>query len=228
MTARLIDGPATAPATVLLAHGAGAPMDSPFLETIAKGLAARGWRVVRFEFPYMARQRQQGRRAAPDRLPKLLEAFRAQLELEAGGPPLVLAGKSLGGRVATLLLAETSCSSFSAAAGSPRAALCFGYPFHPPGKPESLRTAHLQTLTRPTLIVQGERDSFGRRAEVEGYRLPQAIRLAWIPEADHSLRPTRRSGLDEAAALALAVAHADGFLRELVAGPYAPPSAEGP
>jgi predicted alpha/beta-hydrolase family hydrolase len=226
---RLIDGPATAPATVLLAHGAGAPMDSPFLEAIAKGLAARGWRVVRFEFPYMARQRQEGRRAAPDRLPKLLEAFRAQLKREAGGPPLVLAGKSLGGRVATLLLAEATAGDPAAAQGaSPRAALCFGYPFHPPGKPESLRTAHLETLAVPTLIVQGERDPFGRRAEVEGYALAPAIRVAWIPEADHSLRPTRRSGLDEAAALALAVAHADGFLRELMAAPYAPPSAGEP
>ena len=209
---RLIDGPTSAPATVLLAHGAGAPMDSPFLETIATGLAAQGWRVVRFEFPYMARQREGGSRGAPDRLPKLLDRFREQVGLEAGGPPLVLAGKSLGGRVATVLLEEV------AASGAPRAGLCFGYPFHPPGKPERLRTAHLQTLRLPTLIVQGERDPFGRREEVEGYGLAPSIRLAWIPEADHSLRPTRRSGLDEVAALALAVAHADAFLRELVVG----------
>ena len=209
---RLIDGPTSAPATVLLAHGAGAPMDSPFLETIATGLAAQGWRVVRFEFPYMARQREGGSRGAPDRLPKLLDRFREQVGLEAGGPPLVLAGKSLGGRVATVLLEEV------AASGAPRAGLCFGYPFHPPGKPERLRTAHLQTLRLPTLIVQGERDPFGRREEVEGYGLAPSIRLAWIPEADHSLRPTRRSGLDEAAALALAVAHADAFLREPVVG----------
>ena len=209
---RLIDGPTSAPATVLLAHGAGAPMDSPFLETIATGLAAQGWRVVRFEFPYMARQREGGSRGAPDRLPKLLDRFREQVGLEAGGPPLVLAGKTLGGRGATVLLEEV------AASGAPRAGLCFGYPFHPPGKPERLRTAHLQTLRLPTLIVQGERDPFGRREEVEGYGLAPSIRLAWIPEADHSLRPTRRSGLDEAAALALAVAHADAFLRELVVG----------
>ena len=158
------------------------------------------------------RRAQLRRRGAPDRLPKLLDRFREQVELEAGGPPLVLAGKSLGGRVATVLLEEV------AASGAPRAGLCFGYPFHAPGKPERLRTAHLQTLRLPTLIVQGERDPFGRREEVEGYGLAPSIRLAWIPEADHSLRPTRRSGLDEAAALALAVAHADAFLRELVVG----------
>jgi predicted alpha/beta-hydrolase family hydrolase len=208
----LIDGPTSAPATVLLAHGAGAPMDSPFLDTIATGLAAQGWRVVRFEFPYMARQREGASRGAPDRLPKLLDRFLEQVWLEAGCPPMVLAGKSLGGRVATVLLEEVAVS------GAPRAGLCFGYPFHPPGKPERLRTAHLQTLRLPTLIVQGERDPFGRREEVEGYGLAPSIRLAWIPEADHSLRPTRRSGLDEAAALALAVAHANAFLRELVVG----------
>lgn len=211
MSERLIDGPATAPATVVFAHGAGAPMDSPFLATIATGLAQRGWRVVRFAFPYMARARAGGRRGAPDRLPKLLEAFREQVALEADSPALVLAGKSLGGRVATLLLEET------AAAGTVRAGLCFGYPFHPPGRPESLRTAHLETLSVPTLIVQGERDPFGRRAEVEGYALAPTIRLAWIPGGDHSLRPPRSAGLGEEAALALAVERADGFLREIVA-----------
>ena len=211
MSERLIDGPATAPATVVFAHGAGAPMDSPFLATIATGLAQRGWRVVRFEFPYMARARVGGRRGAPDRLPKLLEAFREQVALEADSPALVLAGKSLGGRVATLLLEET------AAAGTVRAGLCFGYPFHPPGRPESLRTAHLETLSVPTLFMQGERDPFGRRAEVEGYALAPTIRLAWIPGGDHSLRPPRSAGLGEEAALALAVERADGFLREIVA-----------
>ena len=99
---RLIDGPTSAPATVLLAHGAGAPMDSPFLDTIATGLAAQGWRVVRFEFPYMARQREGASRGAPDRLPKLLDRFREQVELEAGGPPLVLGRRPIGLRVGRL------------------------------------------------------------------------------------------------------------------------------
>ena len=81
-TPRLIDGPAEAPATVLLAHGAGAPMDSPFMAAIAAGLAQRGWRVVRFEFPYMARMRETGRRQGPDRMPVLQEAFREQVRVE--------------------------------------------------------------------------------------------------------------------------------------------------
>ena len=82
---RLIDGPEAAPATVLLAHGAGAPMDSPFMAAIASGLAESGWRVVRFEFPYMARQRILERRQGPDRMPLLQEAFRQQVQLEKSG-----------------------------------------------------------------------------------------------------------------------------------------------
>lgn len=209
---RLIDGPADAPATVLLAHGAGAPMDSPFMAAIATGLAERGWRVVRFEFPYMARARLTGRRAGPDRLPKLLEAFRQQVALEGNERPLILGGKSMGGRVASLLLDAL------AAPGPVRGGLCLGYPFHPPGKPQQLRTEHLQTLQTPALILQGERDPFGRREEVEGYALSPRIQLQWLPHGDHSFTPTRSSGLSEADNWNAAVGHADRFCRERLAG----------
>jgi len=206
---RLIDGVATAPATLLLAHGAGAPMDSPFMAAIATGLAQRGWRVVRFEFPYMARARLTGRRGGPDRLPVLEQAFREQVALEAPDRPLLIGGKSLGGRVASLLVDAL------AATANVRGCLCFGYPFHPPGRPQQLRTAHLETLRTPTLILQGERDSFGRREEVAAYPLAAAVQLAWLPAGDHSFRPTRSSGLSEADNLAAAVDHADGFSRRL-------------
>lgn len=235
---RLIDGPADAPATLLLAHGAGAPMDSPFMAAIATGLAERGWRVVRFEFPYMARSRLTGRRAGPDRLPKLLETFRQQVALEGDQRPLFLGGKSMGGRVASLLLdafagvdtaasdrltgdpigvdriegsrTADSCIADSRIVGG----LCLGYPFHPPGRPEQLRTEHLQTLRTPTLILQGERDPFGRREEVEGYALSPQVQIQWLPHGDHSFAPTRRSGLSEADNWNTAVAHADRFCRE--------------
>ena len=206
---RLIDGPATAPATVVLAHGAGAPMDSPFLAAIASGLAERGWRVVRFEFPYMARQRLTGRKSAPDALPKLLESFRAEAALAAGtgAGPLFIGGKSLGGRVASLLVDEL-------AAAGVRGCLCLGYPFHPPGKPLQTRTQHLAALATPTLILQGERDPFGRREEVETYPLSPRVRLEWIPRGDHGFKPTRASGRSEADNWALAVERADRFCRE--------------
>lgn len=207
---RPVNGPDDAPASLLLAHGAGAAMDSPFMETISTGLAAKGWRVLRFEFPYMAQQRLSGRRRAPDRLPRLLECFREQVALAGRGRPLLIGGKSMGGRVASLLVDELQ------AAGSVSGCICLGYPFHPVGKPDQLRTDHLRSLRTPTLILQGERDSFGRRGEVETYGLSPQIELGWIPAGDHSFRPTRSSGLSEADNLATAVARCDAFLQAQV------------
>jgi predicted alpha/beta-hydrolase family hydrolase len=207
-TPRLIDGPAHAPATLVLAHGAGAPMDSAFMAAISGGLAGCGWRVVRFEFPYMAQMRLSGQRRAPDRLLRLLDAFREQVALEAGRT-LVIGGKSMGGRVASLLADELSAVS---------GCLCLGYPFHPPGRPGQLRIEHLQMLRTPTLILQGERDSFGRRGEVEAYPLSPAIELEWIPGGDHSFKPTRSSGATEAGNWSHAVACADRWCRGLGSG----------
>ena len=170
---------------VVLAHGAGAPMDSPFLEYVAAGLATRGLRVVRFEFPYM-QARREGRRPPPDREPVLLDHWRAVLA-ELGGRPPVIGGKSLGGRMASLLADEVGA----------RGLVCLGYPFHPPGKPQRLRVAHLGSLRTPTIVVQGTRDALGSREEVAGYRLSRSIRVHWIEDGDHSLKPRARSGRSE-------------------------------
>ena len=210
---RLIDGPVDAPAAVLLAHGAGAPMDSPFMAVIAMGLADKGWRVVRFEFPYMARMREIGRRQGPDRMPVLQEAFRQQVRLETTAKPdrpLFIGGKSMGGRVASLLIDELADSD------GVRGCLCLGYPFHPPGKPLTLRTEHLASLQTPTLILQGERDTFGKREEVESYALSPRVQVEWIPSGDHSFKPTKSSGLSEAQNWATAIERCDGVLRELL------------
>jgi uncharacterized protein len=202
----LVDGPSSAPATVLLAHGAGAPMDSPFMAAMAGGLAERGWRVLRFEFPYMAQRRLDGKQRAPDRLPRLLDAFRQQVAALQGQGPLVIGGKSMGGRIASLLVDEL------VAHGEVSGCVCLGYPFHPPGKPEQLRTEHLEALTTPTLILQGERDSFGKRSEVEAYLLSSAIDVRWISAGDHSFKPTRSSGLSEAGNWQEAARQVDRFL----------------
>jgi predicted alpha/beta-hydrolase family hydrolase len=180
------DGPDRATETIVLAHGAGAPMGSPFLERVAGGLAAHGFRVVRFEFPYMAARRE-GRRPPPDREPVLLDHWRAVLGMLKGARPPVIGGKSLGGRMASLLADEVSAPGL----------VCLGYPFHPPGKPERLRVAHLEKLGTPTLVVQGTRDALGSRAEVGGYRLSPSIRVHWIEDGDHSYRPRARSGRTE-------------------------------
>ncbi len=128
--------------------------------------------------------------------------------VEAAGPPerLVLAGKSMGGRVASMFVDELGC----------RGLVCLGYPFHPPGRPEKLRTAHLLELSTPALFLQGERDPFGTLEQVPGYGLSNSIELCWLPDGDHGLRPRKRSGHSEEGNLALAVQRADDFLRGLL------------
>ena len=187
----LADGPERARATLVLAHGAGAPMDSPFLAYFAQTLAARGIRVVRFEFPYMAARRE-GRRPPPDREPVLLDCWRQAIAELGGGDGLVIGGKSLGGRMASRV----------ADAAGVRGLVCLGYPFHPPGKPERLRVDHLENLATPALFVQGTRDALGSREEAGRYRLSPAIEIRWIKDGDHSLRPRARSGRKEADNLA--------------------------
>ena len=180
----LIDGPADAPTTLVLAHGAGAPMDSPFMAFFAGELAARGHRVVRFEFPYMAARRIDGRKRGPDRPAVLLAAWRDAIGRLGDAGRLIIGGKSMGGRIASLVADDAGVTGL----------VCLGYPFHPPGRPETLRTAHLAAIATPTLIVQGTRDPLGRRDEVARYPLSAAIRLCWIEDGDHDLVPRKRSG----------------------------------
>ncbi len=185
----LIDGEASAATDVLLAHGAGAPMDSPFMQAFARHLAERGCRVARFELAYMAARRTGGGKRPPPRAERLVGEYRAAVaELEAPGR-LIIGGKSLGGRVASL--AAQAMFDEGAISGL----LCLGYPFHPPGRPQSLRTAHLEPLTAPVLICQGERDPLGSRVEVGGYALPAGIRLHWAADGNHDLNPRKASGL---------------------------------
>lgn len=195
------NGPENAARTVVLAHGAGAGMEHPFLAAVAEGLAAAALRVVRFEFPYQ-RDIRAGHRRPPDRLPVLQETLR-EVVAAAGPGQLVLAGKSMGGRVATTMADELGAA----------AVVVFGYPFHPPKKPAQLRTAHLAALRTPTLILQGERDPFGTREEVAGYALSPAIRVQWFADGDHSLAPRRSSGQTAEGHLAAAIAAAAGFAR---------------
>lgn len=194
------DGPPAAATLVVLAHGAGTGMDHPFLGAVAAGLAARGLGVVRFEFPYQQVQRRLGRRRPPDPLPVLLDAFR-QVVTAVAAPRLVVAGKSMGGRVATLLADDLQAA----------ACVVFGYPFHPPRRPDRPRIAHLATLRTPTLVLQGERDPFGTPADVAGYRLSPAITVQWFADGDHDLVPRLRSGASAAQHLATAIELAATF-----------------
>jgi predicted alpha/beta-hydrolase family hydrolase len=185
MTIFLFDGPEDAPAVILLAHGAGAPMDSASMSSAAKALAGAGLRVVRFEFGYMAERRRSATKPPPPRAETLKSEYIAAIEQLDETKPLIIGGKSMGGRVASMIADPLHAS------GGIAGLLCLGYPFHPVGKPDQLRTAHLADLRTPTLIVQGTRDPFGTREEVAGYRLSTSIEIFWLEDGDHDLRPRK-------------------------------------
>jgi predicted alpha/beta-hydrolase family hydrolase len=197
-------GPADAQHRFVFAHGAGAGMRSEFMEAVARGLGERGIATIRFEFPYMRARASAGRRwSAPDKSEVLMDAWREVVMLLGGGPGVVIGGKSMGGRIATMIADEVGA----------RSVVCFGYPFHPEGKPTLLRTAHLAALQTRTLVVQGTRDALGNRQEVAGYVLSAQIKFAWIEGGDHSLKPGRGAPLEPAAALGHAMDEAAAFIR---------------
>ena len=181
----LFDGPEQAGTTILLAHGAGAPMDSASMTAAAKALGEAGFRVARFEFDYMAGRRTGAGRVPPPRAEKLNPQYITAIDALAMKGPLIIGGKSMGGRVASMVADELF------AAGRIHGLLCLGYPFHPPGKLDQPRTAHLAELKTPALIVQGTRDEFGTREEVSAYRLSSLIELLWLEDGDHDLKPRK-------------------------------------
>jgi predicted alpha/beta-hydrolase family hydrolase len=205
----IVDGPADARVTVVLAHGAGAAMDTPFMAAIAGGLGAAGFRALRFEFDYMSRSRHEGRRRPPPGAAALCRQWR---EVVAGVQarwqgPVIIGGKSLGGRMASLVADELRADGL----------FVLGYPFHPPGKPDKPRVEHLAALATPTLILQGERDPFGTPDEVAGYDLAGTIELVWLPDGDHGFKPRKRSGYTEAGNWQQAVERATAFVEQAAA-----------
>jgi len=189
----LFDGPADARATLLLAHGAGAAMDSAAMTAASAALGEAGLRVARFEFGYMAARRTSNARKPPPKAELLMGEYRAAISALKAGGRLIIGGKSMGGRVASMIADEERD------AGRVSGLFCLGYPFHPPGKPESLRTAHLETLKTRALICQGTRDIFGGKDEVQAYTLSPSIEIRWFEDGDHDLRPRKAvSGLSHA------------------------------
>ena len=214
----LWDGsPERARATVVLAHGAGAPMDSAFMNDVAAGLVAAGFAAARFEFPYMHARREGKRGGGPNPALVLLETWRQVIAaIDAQGVSrraIVIGGKSMGGRMASMVADDEGVLGL----------VCLGYPFHPPGRPATpARLNHLATLTTPTLIVQGARDEFGTAEEVPGYALSKAVTVHWLADGNHSFKPRKKiSGRTEKQNVAEAIATVVRFVDDLIDNPRA-------
>lgn len=198
---------------LILAHGAGALMDSAFMNTIAESVAADGIRVWRFEFPYMSERRSTGKKRPPNTQKVLLESWREAirqvgdrlLQMGAADEPIVIGGKSMGGRMASLLADEVK----------PSGLICLGYPFHALGKPEKPRTEHLAEIATPTLILQGVRDPMGNQERVSEYSLSEMIELFWLQDGDHDLKPRVKSGVTHQDNMALASQRMVAFIKGL-------------
>lgn len=204
------DGP-----VLLLAHGAGAPADSPFMEEMAECLARQGITSVRFEFPYMVKRREDGRKRPPDRQPALLQSFEQVLtEISSTlgeGRPVFIGGKSMGGRMASLLAAQ------SRLAGRFLGVVCLGYPFHPPGRPDRWRIEHFDDVWCPVCVIQGTRDPFGKRDEVEQELLPPAnLKLVWLEGGNHDLKPLARQPESHSMLLEQAAGAAAAFIQSVL------------
>lgn len=186
------DKPAQPKARMLLAHGAGAGAESEFMCQLADQLLKHKVEVWRFNFAYMQRFIDTGKRSLPDKLPLLQQLF-SQLITECPDDlPLFAGGKSMGGRVASMLSAHNKV----------RAVVAFGYPFHAPKK-QQWRTEHFATLNCKLFIAQGERDAFGNREEVAVQSWPQ-VTVNWLTDGDHDLKPRVKTGLTQSHLIAQA------------------------
>ncbi len=186
----LVDHPHAQPSTaaILLAHGAGAPMDSEFMNKLTASLNARGLSVFRFEFPYMEERRLiGGKKRPPDRQSILVDswelAFHSVVKEWEKDLPLMVGGKSMGGRIASMVADDIGAAGVC----------CYGYPFHPPGRADKLRTAHLALSRTPVLILQGTRDPFGRPSELSNLPLGGKVSIHWLKDGDHDFKPRKRS-----------------------------------
>ena len=198
------NGKPFAPNILILAHGAGKGMDSEFMDHIAEGVGSETVEVIRFEFPYMQKQRELGKKRPPNGIKILLQHYKDQIK-GCRNANIFIGGKSMGGRIASMIADEMKVTGL----------ICLGYPFHPPGRPEKKRTAHLLDLETPTLVLQGERDPFGKREEVLDYPLSKTITLHWIPDGEHSFKARKSSGTNQKENCDRAVIAIKQFIQDL-------------
>ena len=201
-------------ATLVLGHGAGAPMDSPFMEQISGYLTNQSITVARFEFDYMAQRRTGGSKRPPPKAERLIASF-AGILAEIGPQattPIFIGGKSMSGRIAAMLAGDPETAK------SARGVVCLGYPLHPIGKPEQLRLDPLTKAGLPILICQGDRDEFGNRAEFERVSLPQQVEITWLEDGNHDFGPRGRSPATKKGNLEQAARSTRAFIDRVLAG----------
>jgi len=160
-------------------------MDSDFMEAMTLRVASEELEVIRFEFPYMIKRRRTGKAAFPDRQPLLLDTWRRVIDQLDPTARLFIGGKSMGGRMASLVCAEMELAGL----------VCLGFPFHAPGKPVNSRIDHFPMIKCKTLILQGERDPFGNAKEVNAYNLSSNIKIKWLQDGNHDFKPRVITGL---------------------------------
>ena len=180
----LINGPTCPKKIIALAHGAGSPMDSIFMEFFATSLASLGFRIVRFEFPYMAARRLVGKKQLPDNETILENSWRNVI-LELGTDNLIIGGKSMGGRIASHIADEVGVQGL----------ICLGFPFYPAGKEVDRRINKINSILTPTLICQGTRDLLGKKDSISQHQFNSFIDIHWLQDGDHDFRPRQKSGL---------------------------------
>ena len=202
-----IDGALAADRTLILAHGAGAGKEHYFMNFFASELATDQFRVVRFDFPYMARSRLTGKKTPPDRQIKLIASWQ-EIISKFRTKELIIGGKSLGGRIASIIADSQGADGL----------VCLGYPFHAPGRFDNPRVEHLRLLQTPTLICQGTRDPFGNKDDVDTYQLPDNIFFKWLKDGDHSFKPRKSSGLSETDNLSTSLKAVKTFSQNLFEG----------
>ena len=208
----LIDRPdveVTTCGTLIFAHGAGALMDSDYMQALTAELNTVGVTVVRFEFPYMQQRRETGKKRPPNRQPILLDYWRTVYNEISGRTdfpqPLLIGGKSMGGRMASMVADELDTAGLC----------CFGYPFHALGKPEKMRTEHLLNIETPTKIFQGTRDPFGKPEELSDIPFSKALEIHWLEDGEHDLKPRKKSGLTQLHHLKMVAAMVADFAKNI-------------
>lgn len=198
-------------AHLLLAHGAGAGNRHEFMESLAREIAGNGIQVTSFNFPYMQLVYEQNKKRPPNKLALLQEHFSTELNLLKESDeelPIFVAGKSMGGRIATLI------STHPEVVQSLSGVIVFGYPFIPPGKPEKLeeRVKHFDEIKVRSLILQGERDTFGSLSTLDSLKTYKNIKIDWIKSGDHSFKPLKSTGLTQEENIETAAARTVNFI----------------